>query len=347
VPERPLTPASSAPLPCRAAGFERARPMGFAPRERASRVGARYTGCLYSGVPRFALHPQTPGRGFESRSARIDSKPTNCLDRERGCNGRDGGIRTRDPLNPIQVRYQAAPRPDRKRVGGAAVSRWPRERGAIRGCAGCITRSRARSTMGRSLFVVDETGLLERLFPRAKSRGMVVKGSTRTGFTRPVLEALRGAKMLAIRSGRPHRYLGIWVVVVKDRVFVRPWNDKPDGWRRAFLEKPQGASSCRTGERSTFARGPCAGSGCGTRWTRCTEKSIRRPARGDGSSVSRSRRAARRRWSCGLAEVAARVRLRAILVWLAGEEREDLLQLRDRHRDAAIGGGSGRGRGAR
>ena len=27
--------------------------------------------------------------------------------------GRDAGIRTRDPLNPIQVRYQTAPRPDR------------------------------------------------------------------------------------------------------------------------------------------------------------------------------------------------------------------------------------------
>jgi hypothetical protein len=27
--------------------------------------------------------------------------------------GRDGEIRTRDPLNPIQVRYQAALRPDR------------------------------------------------------------------------------------------------------------------------------------------------------------------------------------------------------------------------------------------
>jgi hypothetical protein len=26
--------------------------------------------------------------------------------------GRDGEIRTRDPLNPIQVRYQAALRPD-------------------------------------------------------------------------------------------------------------------------------------------------------------------------------------------------------------------------------------------
>ncbi len=37
--------------------------------------------------------------------------------------GRDAGIRTRDPLNPIQVRYQTAPHPDRKahlnRVGGA------------------------------------------------------------------------------------------------------------------------------------------------------------------------------------------------------------------------------------
>ena len=27
-------------------------------------------------------------------------------------NGRGGGIRTRDPLHPMQVRYQAAPRPD-------------------------------------------------------------------------------------------------------------------------------------------------------------------------------------------------------------------------------------------
>src|SRR2546430_17356657 len=31
-------------------------------------------------------------------------------------NGRDAGIRTRDPLNPIQVRYQTAPRPDRRRA---------------------------------------------------------------------------------------------------------------------------------------------------------------------------------------------------------------------------------------
>ena len=30
--------------------------------------------------------------------------------------GRGGGIRTRDPLHPMQVRYQAAPRPDELRI---------------------------------------------------------------------------------------------------------------------------------------------------------------------------------------------------------------------------------------
>jgi hypothetical protein len=30
--------------------------------------------------------------------------------------GRDGEIRTRDPLHPMQVRYQAAPRPDTGKI---------------------------------------------------------------------------------------------------------------------------------------------------------------------------------------------------------------------------------------
>ena len=30
--------------------------------------------------------------------------------------GRSGEIRTRDPLHPMQVRYQAAPRSDRKKM---------------------------------------------------------------------------------------------------------------------------------------------------------------------------------------------------------------------------------------
>jgi hypothetical protein len=48
--------------------------------------------------------------------------------------------------------------------------------------------------------------------------------------------------MLGIRAGTGlHRFTGIWFVVVDERVFVRPWNDKPSGWRRAFLRQARGA----------------------------------------------------------------------------------------------------------
>ncbi len=48
--------------------------------------------------------------------------------------GRDAGIRTRDPLNPIQVRYQTAPRPDRRRAfeqGGSRKSTSAPDRQAL------------------------------------------------------------------------------------------------------------------------------------------------------------------------------------------------------------------------
>lgn len=54
------------------------------------------------------------------------------------------------------------------------------------------------------------------------------------------LDALRKAKILGVRSGTAHRYTGVWVVVVDDRVFVRSWNDKPTGWFRAFKHEPTG-----------------------------------------------------------------------------------------------------------
>ena len=60
-------------------------------------------------------------------------------------------------------------------------------------------------------------------------------------FTDDVVEALRKAKILGVRSGTAHRYTGVWVVVVEDRVFVRSWNDKPTGWFRAFKKEPVGA----------------------------------------------------------------------------------------------------------
>ena len=59
-------------------------------------------------------------------------------------------------------------------------------------------------------------------------------------FPDRLLSSLGESKMFLIRSGADHRFLGIWVVVVRGRVFVRPWNDRPGGWRRAFLEEPRG-----------------------------------------------------------------------------------------------------------
>jgi hypothetical protein len=40
---------------------------------------------------------------------------------------------------------------------------------------------------------------------------------------------------------QPHRIIGIWAVVVEDRVFVRSWSLKPRSWYRTFLEEPRGA----------------------------------------------------------------------------------------------------------
>ena len=59
-------------------------------------------------------------------------------------------------------------------------------------------------------------------------------------FRSDVVEALRKAKILGVRSGKEHRYTGVWVVVVGDRVFVRSWNDKPSGWFQAFKKEPKG-----------------------------------------------------------------------------------------------------------
>jgi hypothetical protein len=64
----------------------------------------------------------------------------------------------------------------------------------------------------------------------------------RERFDDRTLAALRDGPMLGIRAGtRPHRFIGIWVVVVEKRAFVRSWSLKPRSWWRTFLEEPRGA----------------------------------------------------------------------------------------------------------
>ena len=55
-----------------------------------------------------------------------------------------------------------------------------------------------------------------------------------------IIEAARNARMLGVRAGTEHRYTGIWVVVVEDRICARSWNDKPTGWFRAFRKQRHG-----------------------------------------------------------------------------------------------------------
>lgn len=58
-------------------------------------------------------------------------------------------------------------------------------------------------------------------------------------FSSRIIAAIDALKYMKIRSG-DHRYIRVWVVVVDGRVLARSWNDKPDGWYRAFLEQPKG-----------------------------------------------------------------------------------------------------------
>jgi len=60
-------------------------------------------------------------------------------------------------------------------------------------------------------------------------------------FPAEVVAEIRDNKILGIRAGTaPHRFIGIWAVVVEGRVFVRSWSLKPRSWYRTFLEDPRG-----------------------------------------------------------------------------------------------------------
>lgn len=63
----------------------------------------------------------------------------------------------------------------------------------------------------------------------------------RKRYPEKILSAIRDGKILGVRAGSvPHRFIGIWAVVVEGRVFVRSWSLKPRSWYRTFLEEPRG-----------------------------------------------------------------------------------------------------------
>jgi len=72
-------------------------------------------------------------------------------------------------------------------------------------------------------------------------------------FSKNHVEELRKAKILGVRAGTDHRYTGVWIVTVDDRIFARSWSDKPTGWFRAFKKEPAG--TIQVGEREIRVRG--------------------------------------------------------------------------------------------
>src|SRR5882757_2872265 len=83
-----------------------------------------------------------------------------------------------------------------------------------------------------------------------KNAGM----KTKRHFSDDLLTALQESRGLRIRAGTGrHRFIGIWFVVVKDRVFVRSWSVKPDGWYRAFLKEPRGTIQIANSEIAVHA----------------------------------------------------------------------------------------------
>src|SRR5678816_4727397 len=60
-------------------------------------------------------------------------------------------------------------------------------------------------------------------------------------FSKPVAAAIAKDKILGVRAGSgDHRFIGVWVVVVDGRVFIRSWGLKRAGWYEAFMNEPVG-----------------------------------------------------------------------------------------------------------
>lgn len=63
----------------------------------------------------------------------------------------------------------------------------------------------------------------------------------RERFSDDILASARKGKILGLRAGSgAHRFIGLWVVVVEDRVFVRSWGTTPGGWHDALRTDPHG-----------------------------------------------------------------------------------------------------------
>jgi hypothetical protein len=76
-------------------------------------------------------------------------------------------------------------------------------------------------------------------------------------FSPALVRALDQSKIIGVRAGSlPHRFIGIWVVVVEGRAFVRSWDQKTTGWYHASGVSPR---ECCRSAIVRFESGRCRG----------------------------------------------------------------------------------------
>jgi hypothetical protein len=81
-----------------------------------------------------------------------------------------------------------------------------------------------------------------------------MKMNTKQRFPADILAMISHDKIIGLRAGtQPHRIIGIWVVVVEGRVFIRSWSLKPRSWYRTFLEEPRGVIQVKDQEIPVWA----------------------------------------------------------------------------------------------
>jgi hypothetical protein len=74
-------------------------------------------------------------------------------------------------------------------------------------------------------------------------------------FPSEILAQLQKDKIIGIRAGSDssHKVIGVWMVVVEGRIFIRSWSMSPRSWWRTFLEDPYGIMTVGTKEISIRA----------------------------------------------------------------------------------------------
>ena len=74
-------------------------------------------------------------------------------------------------------------------------------------------------------------------------------------FSKPVVAALTQDKILGLRAGSgDHRFIGVWMVVVDDRLFIRSWGVKKKSWYQSFRDDPTGTIQAAGRELKVRAR---------------------------------------------------------------------------------------------